>query len=69
MQAGDPILSVDVTRIHTDRFVDGFGVFRVCRLIDQRSLLRISALLIAAGLAVGRPRATYPLFGAWSTSG
>src|SRR5215213_3200727 len=48
MQAGDPILSVDVTRIHTDRFVDGFGVFRVCRLIAQRKLLRIPALLIAA---------------------
>lgn len=48
MQAGDPILSVDATRIHTDRFVDRFGVFRVCRLIAQRRLLRIPALLIAA---------------------
>jgi hypothetical protein len=53
MQAGDPILRVDVTRIHTDRFVDGFGDFRVCRLIAQRSLLRIPALLIAAAYLLG----------------
>jgi hypothetical protein len=45
MQAGDPILRVDVTRIHTDRFVDGFGVSRVCRPIDQCKLLTILALL------------------------
>jgi hypothetical protein len=53
MQTGDPILRVDGTRIHTDRFVDGFGDFRVCRPIAQRSLLRIPALLIAAAYLLG----------------